>query len=274
MLLYCISILPDSKIDELDKNIIRKLTMVFGTDIWKHTIVVFTFANMMKTFQQEESDMHDLVRRYADKFQSVLCSECPDPSFSLVSIFSCDQDQVQRDPLTIIALPAGFNPDEELMKGMKWDESIYMEALKKCNPDAIPALLKVGKPSPKVIRLALKIGGHTGAIGLQIGTVIAGVGTGGVVGSVVGGAVGGTVGGAVGLLEGGVGAVPGAAVGADVGAQIGGRIGTLIGHVGGTLVGHAVHDQVTSAINTYEAKQVELEKIQQGMKQEEQKNSK
>ena len=270
MLLYCISILPNSKIGELDENIIRKLTRIFGTDIWKHTIVVFTFANMMKAFQQEESDMHDLVKSYADKFQSVLRSVCPDPSFSIVSIFSCDQDQVQRDPHTIIVLPAGFNPDEELTKGMKWDENIYMEGLKKCNPEAIPALLKVGEPSPKVVRLALKIGGHIGAIGLLFGTWMVGLGTGAVVGSVVGGAVGG----AVGLLAGGAGAVPGAAVGADIGAQVGGGIGTLIGHFGGGVMGGAGFIKVGSAIDEYEAAQAELEKIREGMKQEKQKDSK
>ena len=151
MLLYCINLLPNSKIDEHDKAIVRKLTLVFGKNIWKHTILVFTFANFVKMLSGK--DIPQLVKEYGDKFQLILQSECS--SFSVASKFSCDQDQVKRPPTTIIALPADPNPDEELIKGVKWDESIYLEALKKCSPDTIPALLKVRVPTPWVLKESL-----------------------------------------------------------------------------------------------------------------------
>ena len=158
MLLYCVSLLPDSIIDEQDEKIIKILNVAFGSDIWSHAILIFTFANMVIHSLEEGKKFDDLVQDYATKFQFILQNE--DESFSVISIFSCHRDQERRDPSTIIALPAGHNPNEELVKGMKWDESIYIESLKKCNRDAIPALLKVREPSPKIIRLGMQIGGY------------------------------------------------------------------------------------------------------------------
>ena len=156
MLLYCISILPSSKIDEQDAKVIKTLKVAFGSDIWSHTILILTFANMVIPYLEEGTTLNDLVRDYATKFESILQSECP--SFSVCSIFSCDQEEVKRDPSTIIALPAGRNPKQQVVEGMNWDESIFMEVLKKCNPDAVPALLKVREPTSNIAMLALKIG--------------------------------------------------------------------------------------------------------------------
>ena len=128
-LLYCVSLLPDSKIDREDKEFIRKVTHVFGEEIWKHTILVLTFSNAVKALYPNQSIEH-LVNQYAHKFQIVLRSVCP--SLSIVSIFSCDQHNTQTDPLTIIALPVGKHPKEQYFNGIGWADSILSEVLKKC----------------------------------------------------------------------------------------------------------------------------------------------
>ena len=49
-LLYCLSILPNSKLDDVDSEKHHKLlTRVFGKNTWEKTIIVlnFTFANVM-----------------------------------------------------------------------------------------------------------------------------------------------------------------------------------------------------------------------------------
>ena len=244
MLLYCISLLPDSKIDQLDQKIIKKLTLVFGNDIWNHTILVFTFANVAKLLH---SDIPELARAYADKFQLVLQRECP--SFSVVSVFSCDQDQPQRPSTTIVALPAGRDPNEELVKGMKWDESIYLEALKKCNREAIPALLKVRSPTPRILRMAKAIGQYISATGSAAA-----------VGTVAGAIIGGAIGGGVGLLAVGIGIGPGAASGAQFGASI---AAASIGGLSALDGGIEVHSEITK----YEKEQADLEKIQDGLQE-------
>lgn len=170
MLLYCVSLLPNSKIDEQDAKIIKTLKTAFGPDIWSHAILVLTFANYVIRDLDEGITLKDLVTDYAAKFQSVLQSQCP--SFSVCSIFSCDQEQTKRDPTTMITLLAGLNPDKELVEGVKWDESIYMEVLKKCSPDAIPALLKVREPTSNVIMLAVRIGRDIGVTALACAPIV------------------------------------------------------------------------------------------------------
>ena len=73
LLLFCISLLPDSKIDQLDQKIIKKLTFAFGNDIWNHIILVFTSANVVKLLQADIPELYS-ENIYADKFQSVLQS--------------------------------------------------------------------------------------------------------------------------------------------------------------------------------------------------------
>lgn len=246
MLLYCVSMLPTSKIDKPDKEIVKKLTYAFGEDCWKRAILVFTFANMVKRAKHKA-----VIEQYSEKFQEILRSVCShyQPSchlfsseeFSIVPIYSCNHRKIKRSPYEIIALPAGEDPDEELVDGTRWDESIYMEVLKKCNPDAIPALLKVKGPTPKLIRLGLEIGGCT-----AVGAV------GGVAGAVAGGIVGSAIGAGVGLFFGGAGAIPGAVLGGKIGAGIVG--GTLA--VGGSLT-------VMDDLLAYEAKQAECSKLRE-----------
>ena len=139
MLLYCVRLVPNSEIDILEKDIIKKLTCVFSyrANIWKHVILVFTFANTVKIHLPNKT-IENLVDEYASKFQLALQNVAP--SFSVVSAFKFDQcpPRTRRDAFMIVAIPAGENRDEELVKGVKWDESIYTEVLNKCNRDFVP----------------------------------------------------------------------------------------------------------------------------------------
>jgi GTPase SAR1 family protein len=161
MLLYCVSLLPDSKIDKEDKEIIKKLTQVFGEDIWKHTVLVLTFSNAVKALYPNQSIEH-LVNQYAQKFQTILRSVCG-PSFSVVSVFSHDQHSptqtTETDPFTVVALPVGKHPKEQYFSGVGWAESILSEVLKKSKTSArtyyssVPTILKANFPTPRIFRL-------------------------------------------------------------------------------------------------------------------------
>ncbi len=161
MLLYCVSLLPDSKIDREDKEIIRKLTHIFGENVWKHTILVLTFSNAVKALYPNQSIEH-LVNQYAQKFQTILQSVCG-PSFSVVSVFSRDQQsptQTETDPFTIIALPVEKHPKEQYFNGVGWAESILSEVLKKSKNStrayysSVPTILKANFPTPRIFRLS------------------------------------------------------------------------------------------------------------------------
>ncbi len=220
MLLYCVSLLPDSKINKEDREVIKKLTLVFGKEVWRHTVLVLTFTNAVKALYPEQS-IKDIVEEYAQsqKFQSALHFAFKS-DISVVSIFLCDHTKTQREADTIIAVPAGYSPDERFIKNFRqgWDEMIFGEVLKKCNPDAVPVLLETKHPLyPRIVRMPLNvcsflvgtvglaaIGGQplglvTGFLGAKLGelirwfTPIVGTGLGATIGYVSGFGVAGVI---------------------------------------------------------------------------------
>ena len=93
-----------------------------------------------------------------------------------------------------------------------WDNHLFLEALKRVNPEVLPALLEV-RWSWKDLMAALGGGGGGGAA----------------VGALVGGGIGAVCGTILGPLGIEVGGVVGAAVGAGIGAGVGGAGGAGIG---------------------------------------------
>ena len=166
-LLYCVSLLPDSKIDKSDEKLMKKLTRIFGEEMWKHTILVLTFTNVVKALYPDQN-IEVLVDEYAQKFQSVI--RRISPSFSVVSIYSCDHGQTQSDPLTIVALPAGKSPDESFVDNLLvgWDETIFLELLKKSDNHSMPVILKSGRPEmPRIVRHLTLLGGFVVGTGVM-----------------------------------------------------------------------------------------------------------
>ena len=71
--LYCLSILPNSKLDDVELKSIKLLTRVFGKNTWEKTIIVFTFANIMLEMNNNDMNrLNDVTRRYAKEFQDTL----------------------------------------------------------------------------------------------------------------------------------------------------------------------------------------------------------
>ena len=208
MLLYCISLLPGSEASIIseDKKIIESLTFYFGSDLWKHTILVFTCANKV------HKNMQSRLKKHAKKFQSALQSVCP--MTSVVPVFSCLYKR-QRDPSVIVAVPAGRDLDWQIEE-MSWARILYAEVLLKCNresyPTAVPDLFKVVGPTP---------------LREQLGQSIIGFLKWGGGGSIVGGTIGAGIGAGLGSIVGGVGAIPGAALGAKIGAAAMGAVGLV-----------------------------------------------
>ena len=82
----------------------------------------------------------NIVEAYHEQFQLVLQKVCL--PFSVVSVFSCDEDQDRRNPSTIITIPAGNNADEQLSGDLSvaWDVTLFGEAVKKCKIDKVPVI--------------------------------------------------------------------------------------------------------------------------------------
>ena len=246
MLLYCISLLPDSKIDKGDKEIIRKLMLVFGQDVWRRTILVLTFTNVVKTLYPEQS-IKDIVEEYAKRFQSILHSVFKS-DISVVSILTCDRSQTQRDADTIIALPVGYSPDERFIKKLHqgWDEMIFGEVLKKCHPNTVPVLFEAKRPSALwIVRMPLNVCKF-------------------VVGTVLIAAIGGQP---LALITGFLGAKFGELIG-EFTPRVGAGLGATLGYASGLgIAGVIVAIGLFGGLQEGEREQSELEAVQKELEQ-------
>ena len=221
MLLYCVSLLPNSKIDNTDKRIILMLTKAFGESLWKKAILVLTFANVANSISSQP--MSELVRIYAEAFQEMMHS-AKLTSFTVEPSLTPDKAH-DRDATTIAALPAGKCRDEVIIEGARWDDNIYLEALKKCEYEAIPALLCLKGISLNKLHTAL--------------ASLGGLGT----SAVVGGGVGAGIGALIGAAGFGIGAIPGAVIGGAVGAGASTMATTaVLGTMAGNIVARRIEE--------------------------------
>ena len=194
VMVYCISIHPSSCIDSTDIDIIRAITSSFGPEIWRHTILAFTFARP-NTSKNSNSEYQSRISNYASAFQEALCRA----NVRKISVKSTLSEEVP--PQSIPAVPIeGFALESSLNDNScsQWTNRLFMEALKKSNPKAARTQLKLSDQSSPVIQVA-ELGGSMAAgtaVGAAIGTAIGApfLGIGIIIGATVGAVVGGAVG--------------------------------------------------------------------------------
>ena len=121
IMLYCISV-DDVRFDqERHGAAMLKLTEVFGRDIWKHTVIVLTFANRlvmrlrrMKLNVPLEDVFEEKLAEWKSKLQQLLRS------------INCTENEIIEK---ISVVPAGFNKPS--LPGRKyWLSSVWMAIFK------------------------------------------------------------------------------------------------------------------------------------------------
>ena len=197
VIVYCISIHSSSCIDSTDIDIIRALTLAFGQQIWRHTILAFTFAGRPNTLKSSSSEYRSRVSNYASAFQEALCKA----KVHKISVKSVLSEEVS--PQSIPAIPIeGTSLEASLNDNScsQWTHRLFMEALKKSNPKAARTQLKLSDQSSAVVQVA-EFGGSVAAgtaIGAAVGTAIGAPFLG--IGIIIGASIGAVVGGAVGCI--------------------------------------------------------------------------
>ena len=214
LMLYCIP-LVGSRLSEEDQCIVEKLTKTFGMEIWKTTILVLTYGDVVLSSGLTDKDekYRKLLEGFTNKFGELLknagVSDVP-----VKSILNIGPDFIVLKP-EIVGIPVGLHIKTP---PKSWAPVLFKEIVKRCRIDAIPDLLVLTGITPRNIHELAKL----------TEGVVKGVGFSFLL-AVVGGVLGGAAGGAIG----GVGAIPGAIAGAEAGA----KIGAMWGVVGGGAVG-------------------------------------
>ena len=187
ILFYCVSLHSCSRIDATDVTIIKILTAAFGKDIWRHTILLLTFAN---TCNDSEDKYASLVKNYAVQFQRAL-SHADIFDISVRSIFSKEEEEG-----IIPAIPIGDDPRRTIPLCANWSDRLLIEVIKRSDVQTAGKLLQL--KGTDYNKLAEKVGSAAAgaAIGAALGTAIGApfLGAGAPIGASVGAVVGGTTG--------------------------------------------------------------------------------
>ena len=151
ILLYCVSIDPSSRLDNITEGkTINLLTAVFKTQIWERAILVFTFADYVTNRHAKNPvkipTLEDLMKDYAQKFEKILKACAADiGSFTVLPLYHTRDSEPRSLLQEIPALPAGEMLSAKLLPSVKWEEHLYSEMLTKCSLRAVPMLVNTGK---------------------------------------------------------------------------------------------------------------------------------
>ena len=186
VLFYCVSLYSCSKIDVTDVTIIEILTAAFGKDIWRHTILLLTFANIRN---DSEEKYKSLVENYAAQFQRAL-NHANIFDISVRSIFAKEEKGI------IPAIPIGDNPHRAIPLCANWSDRLLIEVIKRSDVQTAGKLLQL--KGTDYNKLAEKVGSAAAgaAVGAALGAAIGApfLGAGAPIGASVGAAVGGATG--------------------------------------------------------------------------------
>lgn len=192
ILFYCVSMHDSYRVDATDVAIIKVLTAAFGEEIWRHTILLLTFANERK----DSPERYDhLVKSYATQFEKALNYA----NIFKIPVRSLFSDECRSKGI-IPAVPVGYDPHRPLPLCDNWSDRLLIEVIERSDAHTARQLLQLK------------------GIDLQQAAEIAGC-------VAAGTAAGAAVGTAIGAPFLGAGSIPGAAVGASVGAVLGGAAG-------------------------------------------------
>ena len=210
VLLFCISVDPASKFADSNPDIMQKLHEMYGKDVWKHCVVVFTFSNRaLERSKKGHSEEESIVSytRYLDQFTKYFEKELMKLNISNVKAESCDSSHSPSETY-IAAIPAGHNPDDQVLPGIRlhedsegWIDEIFFEMVRKSKCNEKLVRYRYEKEVAKKVIINIMAG--TVAAGTLAGGTMAGAGAGVTVG-ILGGPIGlialPIIGGSAGLL--------------------------------------------------------------------------
>ena len=143
LLVYCVAVSPGSRFSDANPDVMRRLQKIYGREIWKHSVFVFTFSNAAWERSRKghsEDTAIENYKQYIEEYVKVVKEELTKlqvKDLSIESIFSRVPDYPQN-PNTIMAIPAGDKSEDQILPGvtlqqdsMGWVDEIYLEMMKK-----------------------------------------------------------------------------------------------------------------------------------------------
>lgn len=225
---FCVNLV--GRLDKVDRDNIDTLTRAFGTEIWKHVIFTFTWADIAL---YNGYSLEELVDKFIEEIHKYLVRKWRmDIEIRSIYSFQSSTDMTSEDSEVnkfngIVGIPVSKDPRIP----PEWRINLLLQVIRKCKKENIPSLVQVsGVLWDEVLK--------------ALGFTVAGSIGGAAVGTAIGAGIGALAGGALTAPIGGVGAIPTAAGGAALGAWI----GTLAG--GGSIGLTSLAGRIAFVIST------------------------
>ncbi len=146
VLVLCHSVCPGSTIASSDRDMIKGLQRVFGKDVWKKCVVLFTFSDTLRSEhfprERDRGAYRSYLRKHVGKVSSWLKRECGSHVPDMKLVFDSEQRQT-GNVSHIVAVPVGreLREDREehnllpgLEMGSNWKHVALVEIMRKVNP--------------------------------------------------------------------------------------------------------------------------------------------
>lgn len=200
---YCLSLAGAARVQGGDVQVMQLLTRVFGSRIWKKVVIVLIFANYLEGTSTKK-EYNKVIKNITENVQNTLKNK------ALVQ-----EDIVNDIPIATAGRkdPVLKHEKENAYYNGRWEDHLFIEALKRVNPKMFPALFAV--------RLSWK----------DLQAALGGMSSGAAVGVSVGAPVGAVFGEILGPIGAAIGAGIGAGAGAAFGAVSGAGVGTVAHHL-------------------------------------------
>ena len=182
LLVYCLSVAAGHKFHDNNPEIIKSLAEGYETQIWNHCILVLTMSNnAIRTFErrypnQAAEEYKKFLKEHSTRFEKQLRSleieKCVKTVFELDEAF---KDDITN---TIIAVPAGKTPHNQVLPGLEYSLPDYCEKnwisvlidmmRAKCTAESAPLLLQYQYGEGKYATPGAIAGGIVGGLLLPV----------------------------------------------------------------------------------------------------------
>ena len=223
LLMYCISMMETRSDLHIHESAVKQITVVMGHEVWEHSIIVLTFANVAEQ-RLKDDKVKNVKKHFQDQVQ-----EWENEVRNALRKSGVKEEIIKN----VIAVPAGYGEGPHLEVQEYWLSNVWSEALCRMKEEAQAAMVKIALPrfldekeikpedfdhsiseQPLVFTKMNKIVNSgvtvTGAVagataGALIGALVVGIPSFGVfaaLGLILGGIVGGSLGSAEGMVVG------------------------------------------------------------------------
>lgn len=123
LVLYCLSISPGSRFDEFDWTTMRCLQDVYGAEVWRRCLVVFTYADLAwysvsRNHEDKKAAVEDYkqhIKECAGWFGEELRGKLNVKEVSVKTVFDLDSaEQLSRDDFLVV-FPAGLKHHDPVL---------------------------------------------------------------------------------------------------------------------------------------------------------------